>query len=199
LLIAGLLRLDRRELPRAAVHEIETMLVLPALPKAPEPAEQPERKQPVGHTPSGPSVPFFVIPKTWQQSPQRSANGLNGLLFDCAPENLTNLSPQELAGCRAAAGHPVYDPNAVDFADHTNRAVQAARWYRDRARKSAPTLLPCANPNAAAVGLDTLFCLADIAINGYHPDKMPSYGDKQEVPPKPIIEDHGHLHNSATD
>lgn len=49
---------------------------------------------------------------------------------------------------------------------NTNRSHDAALWFRGRARKNAPLLLPCMDPYAAGVGLSTVLCLGKAAMSG---------------------------------
>ncbi|HEY5337509.1 MAG TPA: hypothetical protein VIJ85_04845 [Rhizomicrobium sp.] len=109
---------------------------------------------------------------------------LRGLpsLFDCAPGNRGALTPEQIAQCAAPGFGPVHDNAAVDYADHTNRSHSAAFWARGRARKNAPLLLPCMDPNSINP-LGTLICLgkaAAAADEKFDLDKQPGYGDKPE-------------------
>jgi hypothetical protein len=99
---------------------------------------------------------------------------LHGLLFDCAPENLINLTPEQRAECMTAhAGRKPDD--SVDYADHTDRSKNAMRWARGLMRKQQPTLLPCMPP----LSLAALICLGKGASDGgFDFDMQPGYGDK---------------------
>lgn len=100
---------------------------------------------------------------------------LHGFLFDCAPQNLINLTPEQRAHCVTAnAGEKPDD--SVDYADHTDRSKNAVRWARGLMRRQQPTLLPCMPP-----GLATLICLGKgISGGGFDLDMQPSYGDKPQ-------------------
>jgi hypothetical protein len=101
--------------------------------------------------------------------------GLHLLLFDCAPENRINLSQEQQAQCESASMLPKPD-DAAAVQNRPTRALDAARWARERARKNAPLLLPCFDPQGINP-VYTLFCLGDGAINGFHLDDLPSYSD----------------------
>jgi hypothetical protein len=104
---------------------------------------------------------------------QTDLGALHGFLFDCAPENLINLTAEQRAGCVTANAGPKPD-DSVDYADHTNRSKNAVRWARGLMRKQQPLLLPCMPP-----GLATLICLGKgISGGGFDLDMQPSYGDK---------------------
>lgn len=130
------------------------------------------------------SAPEFAIPFhhaiTLPQSPDAKAlQGLGKELFDCRPENLAELTAEQRALCVNRTPKP---NDSVDFADHTNRAKDAARWARERQRKNGPALLPCASTQSiyATMSTATLLCLAHGAINGFDPDSAPMYGDRPE-------------------
>jgi hypothetical protein len=100
---------------------------------------------------------------------------LHGFLFDCAPENLNNLTPEERARCATASAGQKPD-DSVDYADHTDRSRNAARWARGLMRKQQPLLLPCMPP-----GIATLVCVAKgISGQGIDLDAQPNYGDKPQ-------------------
>ena len=121
------------------------------------------------------SIPYpdyrkIDIPPTTGQT---DLGALHGFLFDCAPENLINLTAEQRAGCVTANAGPKPD-DSVDYADHTNRSKNAVRWARGQMRKQQPLRLPCMPP-----GLATLICLGNgISDGGFDLDMQPSYGDK---------------------
>jgi len=180
LLVAPLLRIAAVPVVAPALREVETILLFK--PASKPAAPPPEQTRPPLRTPSqGPAL--YQIPKDWQAAPAHPQKGMNALLFDCAPQNLANLSPDELARCRLAAGHMAYDPTAVDFHDHTDRSQYAALWAMRRTRKNAPPLVPCASPQSVydTLSTATLLCLAKFAASGFKLDALPGYGDP---PPK---------------
>jgi len=124
---------------------------------------------------------FDYPPVTAQQPPATGGAGLEGLhafLFDCALENLANLTPEQRAQC---AGTAPKSNDSVDYADHADRSHNAARWARGLARKQQPLLLPCMSPQGFNP-LGTLMCLGNGLKNGIDVDAQPGYGDKpQEV------------------
>jgi hypothetical protein len=101
---------------------------------------------------------------------------LHGFLFDCALENLSNLTAEQRAQCATASAGRKPD-DSVDYADHTDRSKNAVRWARGLMRKQQPTLLPCMPPLNPIV---TVICLTKGASQGFDLDSQPSYGDKQE-------------------
>ena len=101
---------------------------------------------------------------------------LHGFLFDCAPENLNNLTPEQRAQCATAStGHKPDD--SVDYADHTDRSKNAVRWARGLMRKQQPLLLPCMPPLNPII---TVICLTKGASQGFDLDMQPRYSDKPE-------------------
>jgi len=183
---------------RAAAPARETILYLQPLlqPKPKIEKIVPPSRKPVPQIP----IPFHN-PITLPQSPDANARTLQGLgseLFDCRPENLSALSAAQRRQCENRALKP---SDSVGFADHTNRAKDAARWAREKQRKNGPPLLPCASTQSiyATMSTATLLCLAKGAINGFDPDNAPMYGDRPEeshLPnngdPPPIYSDPDH-------
>jgi hypothetical protein len=109
--------------------------------------------------------------------PAADLKGLHDFLFVCTAQNLADLPPEQRAQCKGVLG-PRPDDDTVDFADHTSRSRDAARWARERDRKNGPLLLPCASPNAAGIGIGTLLCLGNGLVNGFDLDAQPGYADK---------------------
>ncbi len=130
----------------------------------------------------------FVIPRnaitTAPIVPNLAAHGdLHALLFDCAPENLVNLPPEQRAQCLSAPGSAKPPGDTEVYAEHATRSNNAAHWARGVARKHEPLLLPCASPQSifATFSLATLICLAKAAKEGkFDLDEQPGYGDKPE-------------------
>ena len=128
------------------------------------------------------AVPQFTYPdyRTINLPPLTSetpTNGIHGFLFDCAPENLANLTPELRARCAVASTNRSDDTGAVT--NHASRSKNAVRWARALARKQQPPLLPCASPEGFGVGLGTVICLGQgIADGGFDLDAQPGYGDK---------------------
>lgn len=123
--------------------------------------------------------------------------------YDCRAANLPKLTNEERAACAKAQVGPRQDPgDSVDYADHTNQIPGHERWAREKARKNAPTLLPCASNQSvfATASTATILCLAKGAINGFDLDDQPGYGDKpneqSHVPnngdPPPMYKDPDH-------
>lgn len=53
-------------------------------------------------------------------------------------------------------------------------------WDREYARKQAPFLVPCIGPGGGLDFITLARCLAGIAINGFDPDKLPTYAEYPE-------------------
>src|SRR5262249_18285063 len=121
-----------------------------------------------------------TLPQTNDEN-SKAAPGLGFQLFDCRIENLSKLSEEQRAACAKSSTGPRPD-DSVDFADHTNRARDATRWSREKARKNQPAPLPCASSQSifATLSTGTLLCLAHGAINGFDPDSAPIYGERPE-------------------
>jgi hypothetical protein len=136
-----------------------------------------------------PPVPVIVpLPRTVAPitPPPTSANGsnVNGLhqwLFNCAPDNLDRLTPEQRSQCALRA----LSPNSDDSSSVLNlpsRAHDAPHWQRALARKQAPPLLPCASPAGLALTPLTVICAANGVLNGFGDlDEQPGYGDSPGV------------------
>jgi hypothetical protein len=154
----------------------ETLLWLSLAPRAkvqpPQtPAIKPEKRPAVAPT-RLPDYPAIASPPTPDAS---SLEGLHAFLFNCTPENLANLTPEQRAQCASPGSKP---HDSVDYADHSGRAHQAARWAHDLARKQAPLLLPCANAQGISP-LATLACLGKSLVTGFDLN-APGYADKPD-------------------
>jgi hypothetical protein len=159
----------------------ETILYLQPLAK-PEPKPQVKRIAPPARRIAPAVVPqgrtIRAVPQTSGQTSGAPA-ALGYQLYDCRAANLPKLTPEQRAACAKAQVGPKEDKgDAVDFADHSDQVPGAERWAREKARKNGPTLLPCASNLAPTVGVGTLLCLANGAINGFDMDKQAQYGDR---------------------
>lgn len=128
--------------------------------------------------PQSPSSP--TVPQTNGQTSNPPA-ALGYQLYDCRAANLPKLTDAQRAACAKAQVGPKEDKgDSVDFADHSDQVPGAERWAREKARKNAPTLLPCASAASifATMSTATIACLAKGAINGFDLDSQPSYADK---------------------
>jgi hypothetical protein len=169
---------------RAAVHE--TLLLLPRLIQLPPPAAPstidargPVRRPPVF------APPIFVAPPSTAAppgvaAPQPDVQALGRSLFNCAPENFANLSPEDRARCeRPGEGLAVAQP--PDLMGGKSHVKDEAHWQEELAREQSPTVLPCMG------GLDVLCLLQKIATNRMgdftDPRTWPRY-DVQQIPPE---------------
>ena len=182
----------------------ETILYLQPLPKPrvkaePKPIAPPVRK--IAPTLKPQSSPAVIVPQP--NAPASSADSRPGYQrYDCRTANLSKLTEEERAACAKSAIGPKEDKgDAVDYADHTDQIPGHERWAREKARKNAPALLPCASNKSifATASTATLACLANGAINGFDLDAQPMYGDREEeshVPnngdPPPTYKDPDH-------
>ena len=176
LVIAAFLSVTRwNDYSAREAREIVLHLVVPQTPK-PKEVAKPYRKIAVPRSTSGYSPPAtsFVLPETMTAP---AMNGQGGQLFDCKADQLATATPQQRAACAAASLSPRYDPNDVDFRDHTDRSKNAMQWARDRARKNAPLLLPCMSPGMFDP-VYTAYCLGKTALQGkIDPESQPGYQD----------------------
>jgi hypothetical protein len=176
----------------------ETILLLPPLPK-PQAASQvkPEIKRVA--PPTRTIVPALNLQNstsvTLPQTPPgaATANSIPGFkLYDCREKNLSKLSEDQRAACaKAQVGPKEEKGDDLDYADHSDQIPGAERWAREKARKNAPPLLPCASNQsiAATASAATIACLANGVINGFDLDAQPSYGERPE--------DEGHVPNNG--
>ncbi|HWA31254.1 MAG TPA: hypothetical protein VG867_09145 [Rhizomicrobium sp.] len=175
--------------PATSAKEIIMRLI--ALPKPPQSKPEEKKKIPPQQVraPASPYGYSFTPPETLPAAPP---SGLNQQLFGCAPDQLAAATAEERAYCASASLGPRYDPTATDYHDHTDRSKNAAQWFRDRARKNAPMLLPCMSPGGFSP-LYTAYCLAKTAVTGklegesqfgYEdmPDRQPNEGDTRMAP-----------------
>lgn len=160
--------------PKPATHYRETFLILPITRPLHRPPPKPAaaKTTPKAVTPRMFKVPDVIAPRTDDSDKMKA---MHGLMFNCGLGNLEKLTPEQRVQCVPLLG--AIKPNdAPDYADHTNRAHNAARWARGRARKNAPTLLPCMPPSLASI-----FCLGNGLSQGFDLDAQPGYFDKPKA------------------
>jgi hypothetical protein len=152
----------------------ETILLLPSLPK-------PQVKR--TELPARRIVPTFKLQDyrgvtlPLKNDNSKAPSGLGFQLFDCSIDNVSKLTEEQRALCAKSPTLPK-PSGSLDFADHSDHVHDAALWARQKARKNAPMLAPCANNTGLGVGLGTLACLGNGLINGFDVDKMAQYGDR---------------------
>lgn len=126
-------------------------------------------------TPEHVRAPAFVLPPEMPRLVQPDKNtalrALHRLFFNCAPGQI--LNDDDRRRCQTVTDVPQENPTG-QLMNRPSRAKQAPRWARARARKTAPTLLPCMPPSLAS-----LFCLGEAATNGLDLDSQPGYFDAQ--------------------
>lgn len=172
LILLALLRtgIHRAERP-APAREIVVRFVPSSAPAAAKPEAQPPPVRLI-------SPPAAISPAQGAAPPATNDTGsLRGLyfyLYECTPENFSNLTEAEKAKCAQASLTPV--PNDTrSLMNQPSRAKDAPRWQRALARKKAPLLLPCMHPNGLPLSPDVLYCLGKAAVKG-------SFGDLDEAP-----------------
>jgi len=113
--------------------------------------------------------------------PAPDIRGFGQALAGCAPENFTNLDEAQREHCRKFGATASYDPDAMDYADHTDKVPGSKQWERELARKNAPLLLPCGNSRKADPVYTGACIIANIA-NGFtfkeQYENQPAYFDK---------------------
>jgi hypothetical protein len=176
LILAAFLSATRwNDYPAKERREIVLYLVTPQTPKPKEVAKAPRKiAGPRGTFSYSPPATSFVLPETMTAP---AMNGQSGQFFDCKADQLATATQQQRTACAAASLSPRYDPNDVDFRDHTDRSKNAVQWARDRARKNAPLLLPCMSPGMFDP-VYTAYCLGKTALQGkIDPESQPGYQD----------------------
>ena len=126
--------------------------------------------------------PFVLAPFT--APPTRAPSGLSDLhggLFDCAPETLAGLKPEQRAECGHTASAMAHrNPDVIPWPNNKYAPTKNTwRWARNVQRKNAPPLLPCANPTGISP-IATALCLANAAVNGFDAEHKPEYFDHPE-------------------
>lgn len=156
---------------RPAAQHRETIVMLPItkfLQRPPSKPPKPETQKPQTSPPPMFAVPNFKTPP----KDQDKMKVMHGLMFQCGLGNLEKWSAEQRAQCAPLLG-AITPKDTPDYADHTNRSHNAARWARARTRKNAPTLLPCMPPSPAS-----LFCLGNGLSDGFDLDAQPGYFDR---------------------
>ncbi len=118
----------------------------------PVPPRLPLRIEPPQTAPVTPRPLFRYAPSTAIALPPPVENALNHSLFDCAPDNLVRLAPEERKRCgalMAAIGFEAPYPGAP-----RDPALQSARWQADLSARRASVQVDCvgASPGPGANG-----------------------------------------------
>lgn len=178
---------------RATVHKIKNppaarefviTIIAPHAPAKPQSAPPP----PAMIVPSAPrpnQIGPFAVP-----APNGAAlRGLHQSLFNCAPEVLGDLTPQQRARCasQAMASNP---DDTLALSDLPSQARDPEHWERALVRKQNPLLAPCVRPEGPPPRLLLVLCLSEGALNGFgDPDETRGYGDAPLM--KPHIPNNG--------
>ncbi|HEY2070931.1 MAG TPA: hypothetical protein VGG48_15355 [Rhizomicrobium sp.] len=168
LLILVLIRMQFAH-PSAPTGEVETTLLLPALP-APQPKSDDEKKKEAlpdtraSHTITVTPQPDFVIPKDWK-TPGISGGGLPGVSasLGCSAATYESLSPAE----RAACGHGPwkYDHDAHETVSLMVPPPPHVMSAMERAERIRSTADPCLADKAMHMD----FCVNHVIYG----DKLP--------------------------
>jgi hypothetical protein len=150
-------------------RETETSIFLPE--PEPEPLPKAESRAPAQH---GASVlaPYFnprlYSPDALWQPPGLQRLGL--VLAACDPSNYDKQPDEVRSACARIGMIVAADPEHFGVKlDYMN----GKRWDHELLIKQTPLLLPCMSPTANP--FEVLFCVANVLMKGYDPDKMPHY------------------------
>jgi hypothetical protein len=119
----------------------------------PQPPKPPPAAIPVPSPPSQVRVPVFRT-APWPQAPITAPPGNNGLnlsLFDCAPERLATLTPEQRAHCHSTLtlGSVTGSiPGGVK-----ELSLDPGRWRAAIAARNTPLTVPCTHTENILVGL----------------------------------------------
>jgi len=130
--------------------------------RAPAPAPVTPPQKPMPSRPQRSGVPFGPMPSFAPPTEAPDIRGLGQALLGCAPENLSNLMPEQRAHCPNAFTRP--DDSAV--LEPRSHVKDPARRAAEMAAKNTPGHVPCTYIAADSVqrqvapALD-LVCIAD--------------------------------------
>jgi hypothetical protein len=175
LLVLALLHATVHRATRASpAQELIMQFFRPPAPAKPETAPPP----PVMAAPSTPRANGLVVPPPAAAPNGSALQGLHQFLFDCAPENLGNLTPEERTQCEGQALAPNPD-ETNSLRNFPSQSRGAAHWARGLARKQNPLLLPCMHAQGLPLSPDVIYCLGKAAVTGNFGDldEASGYGD----------------------
>ena len=134
-----------------------------------EPTPVPKRRRNASGGGSN-AITTHFNPYTFNPQSLQAPRGLTLALASCAPENYDRQSEEVRAACSRiqtvlASNYDRFGVK-IDF-------MQGKRWERELLIKQTPLLAPCMSPEANV--LYTLFCIYDVVMHGYDPDKMQHY------------------------
>lgn len=157
-------------------REIILQLLQPPPPRA---QPKPEATPPIVRVIAPPSHNTITLPPAAPNTP--GLQGLHQFLFNCAPETLGLLTPEQRAQCATQALGP--NPDETDsLRNLPSHAYDARHWARALARKQNPVLLPCMSSAGIGVSPTMLVCIGKGAIKGFGDlDEGPGYGDAPPV------------------
>ncbi len=128
-------------------------------------------------------LPRAAIPITPPPAHAKSGNieGLHQWLFDCSPETIDMLTPEQRTQCASRRFGPNPD-DANSVLNLPSRARDARHWQRALARKQNPALLPCANAAGLPLTPQAVICAANGIFGGFGDlDEQPGYGDAPSI------------------
>ncbi len=102
----------------------------------PAPPRLPQRIEPPQIARAKPKPLFRYAPSTAITLPRPVEDALNHSLFDCAPDNLARLAPEQRKHCGALMA-------AIGLDAPRDGSLQAARWRADISARESPSAAPC--------------------------------------------------------
>jgi hypothetical protein len=122
-------------------RERETIMVLPPIAKPPKP--RPKIK-PVRRTAAAPAqTPFYRYPALPLPQSPPDLKEFGRALFGCAPEQLSELSPEDRAHCTDNFDNRAF-ADLPPGAEMKERSAQAKRWAAAITARNAAVRIPCA-------------------------------------------------------
>jgi hypothetical protein len=156
---------------KPAPERLLEMIIPMTRPRAPTPAPARPSK-PAPALPHQGNAPLSVMPSYVPPATAPDVTGLGQALFDCAPENIPNLTPDQRAHC--TNGIPRPDNDAV--LEPKSHVQDPARRAAEMRTKNTPGHIPCATMisghtgggDVPVPGADPI-CVLGGLINGFGP------------------------------
>jgi len=156
--------------PVVSAERLLEMIIRPPRNAAPAPAAQ--RPQSLAPARQGQSTTVNPVPSLTPPAEAPNLTGLGRALTGCAPENLSNLSPDERAHCPDV----FHKPDETVLVEPRSRVKDPARRAAEMAAKNTPGRIPCTfigsarTPAGAVVApmVDPM-CAIKGLVNGFGP------------------------------
>ena len=150
---------------------LELMISMPkTVAPPPPPAASARQRAPVRVQPGGEKS--GAMPSLAPPALTPDIRGLGQALLGCAPENLSNLTPEQRAHCHSGFSAP--DESAL--AEPRSHVKDPLRRAAEMKARNTPMRIPCSSVAAAPVGGGTAavpmadpFCVLEGAIKGFGP------------------------------